>query len=757
MAAAMAMATTQPRLARHLPSGRRRTARSAVPGGAARQFGASAAAAGDSAAAASTPAADVFYDDDDDIDDIEDHETTKTKTSTTASKTTTTTRRRRSGVRNVAVIAHVDHGKTTLVDRLLQSSSSSSSSTKNNGATAQQQPSLNRLLDAGDLEKERGITITSKVTRLTYEHASNVDCDGDETTTTTTTTVINVVDTPGHADFSAEVDRVLSTVDGVLLVVDAAEGPKSQTKYVLRRALAQGLKPVVVLNKCDRHPEATDAIDSGDTEDKLLRLMQALGADDDQMGYVTWYASARDGWVTDDPLRALELAEEWANGGGGGGTGGGAGADDQMTNLLDSILHQIPEPAVTSYRDVDGDSNSGALAADAFANDPFGLAAVSVGYDQYLGRTCTGRIASGCVRVGDPVSLLRRTKGGGGGSNDDDDEEDEDSSGTVSLSASSGTVSGIFVYKGIDRIPLENASGDGPAVAYAGDIVTLTGIPDDVAVGDTLTRTDDPVPEPIATPPLAPPTLAMEFGANDGPTAGTEGTKVTSSQIRDRLMSEADNNVTLKVQISESDREKTTVFARGELQLGILAETMRREGYEFVISPPRILMKECPDTKAVLEPFEEVTVDVDSEHASTVVSTLTGDRKGVLLESATAADGRARLDFEVPSRGLLGFQTEIATLTRGSAVVNHLYLEHREHCGNLGTGLDRGKLVSNSSGKATTYALSSLAQRGKYRFTIRNANNASLVAVLSSRSCFSPFFNQVCCSSNRRSSYTRGW
>jgi GTP-binding protein len=518
-------------------------------------------------------------------------------------------------------------------------------------------------MDSGELEIERGITITSKVTRLDY-HATS----GQQIT-------INCVDTPGHADFCGEVDRILSMVDGVALVVDAAEGPMTQTKYVLSRALALGLKPIVVLNKCDRADAATK-IESGETESKVQSLFDALGANEEQMDFVTVYASAREGWVTTDPFEALEWGEA------SGGTN-----EPNMSDLLDCILEHIPEPFVRSYVDIENPEE--AKEGTAFADDKFSLAAVTVGYDQYLGRTCTGRIFSGSVSITDEVTFIKRDK--------------EAPQGSVMP----GTVAGIFVFEGISRTPYEGT-------AYAGDIVTLAGVPDSIAVGDTLTGRKNPVDQPIETPPLVPPTLSMEFGSNNGPLAGLEGTNIASSKIRDRLFAETDNNVTLTIEKSAADSEKTTVFARGELQLGILVEQMRREGFEIIISPPRILTKICPDTGKELEPFEEVTVDVDSEYSGAVVSALTGDRKGVLLEmSESSGDGKSRLVFEAPSRSLLGFNSEIATATKGSAVVTHIYIEDREHAGNLGTGLAKGKLVSNDNGKASAYALSSIAARGE--------------------------------------------
>jgi len=484
------------------------------------------------------------------------------------------------------------------------------------------------------------------------------------------------IDTPGHSDFSGEVDRFLSLSDGFILVVDAAEGPKSQTKYVLTRALALGLKAVVVLNKCDR-PDAIQQIDSGATEGKLLELFETLNANEKQLEYLTLYASAREGWVTEDPLEALELTE--------------TGLTDQdqhgMKRLLQHVLEEIPEPATRYYGNDETVSEHETKEDSFFANDKFSMAAVTVGNDQYLGRTCTGRITSGSIGMEDSVSVLPRGSSGAEGS----------------LSPPAN-ITGVFVFKGISRTPYEGR-------AYAGDIVTLAGVPDSIAVGDTLTGSVNPVQQPIQTPPLAPPTLSMDFGANDGPFAGQEGKQVTSSKIRTRLLAETDNNVTLKIEKSPTDAEKTVVFARGELQLGILIETMRREGFEIIISPPSILTKTCPETGKLMEPYEEVTVDVDSEYSGAVIQALTGDRKGVMVEMSESSEGKCQIVLVVPTRGLLGFNSEIATATRGNAVVNHLYLEDREYQ-NLGAGLTKGKLVSTETGKATGYALSSLAQRG---------------------------------------------
>lgn len=459
----------------------------------------------------------------------------------------------------------------------------------------------------------------------------------------------------------------------------------AQTKYVLSRALTLGLSPMVILNKVDR-ADSWSRIESGETETELLDLFDVLGADENQMEYHTLYASAREGWVTDNVETVERILRQ--------GITGDLEESIAMTNLLDRILETIPEPTVHCY-DLHLDKNHTALPGKSFEGDRFSLAAVTVGYDSYLGRTCMGRIVSGSVAVNDELTLLRRRE----------TKEHIGDQGSNAINDST-TLRGIFVNRGISRTSLESG------VAHAGDIVQLAGVPDTIAVGDTLTSTSAPVTEPISTPPLAPPTLCMEFGANNGPLAGQEGKEVTPSKIRGRLIAETDNNVTLNVQASETDGEKTTVFARGELQLGILIETMRREGFELIISPPRILTKLAEDGTTVMEPFEEVTVDVDSEFSGVVVSALTGDRKGTLLEIVESFNGKTRLRFEVPSRGLLGFHSEIATATRGSAVVNHIFIEDRKHVGPLGDGLEKGKLICSEMGKATLYALASLSARG---------------------------------------------
>ena len=510
-----------------------------------------------------------------------------------------------------------------------------------------------RLMDSGELEKERGITITSKVTRLDYMHAESQR-----------KMILNIVDTPGHADFAGEVDRILGMVDGVCLVVDAREGPMAQTKYVLSRALKMNLNPICVLNKCDR-PEAISRIESGEVENELFDLFVSLGAGDDQLEYPTFYASAKSQWATQDIDAAMKIAK-------GEIETNTISSLYGMSSILNSMIDYVPEPKVLGDGSEDSD---------------FIMTATTVGYDKYLGRLCTGRIFSGSIKSTEAVKVVPRD-------------------GTKM--SSSSNVSGIFINRGISRTPLEG----NPATASAGDIVTLAGIPDVMKVGDTLISESSSLQLPLDTPPLAPPTLAVDFGANNGPFAGKEGSIVTASRIRDRLFSETDNNVTLTVTKSEVDADKTVVFGRGELQIGILIEQMRREGYEFIVSPPRIITSICEESGKKMEPFEEVTVDVDSEYSGTVVNALTGNRKGIMMEMGDSSDGKSRLVFEVPSRGLLGFGPEIATATRGTAIVNHCFIENREHVGLIGDGLEKGKLVSNDNGKSTLYSLSSIAERG---------------------------------------------
>ncbi|GMH71845.1 hypothetical protein TL16_g05762 [Triparma laevis f. inornata] len=520
-------------------------------------------------------------------------------------------------IRNLAIVAHVDHGKTTLVDKLLQASIDPTT------VPSEQQGEGERLMDSGDLEKERGITITSKPTRCLFEDH-----------------VVNIVDTPGHADFAGEVDRILSMVDGVCLVVDGGEGVMSQTKYVVERAIEAGLKPIVLLNKLDREGGLA-MVESGEVEVRLIikilsnvfscslkthpphtpqselfDLFCSLGASDEQLEYPTYYASAKGGWVTSDLSEAVDIVK-----------GAKPGADVGMDNLLKGFLEHIGPPT------------GPALIND---NEPFSMAATMVGFDQFLGRTVTGKVSSGSAKIADRSMFLPR------------DLELVNPDKKLLLPQA---ISGVFIYEGVTRTPLESG------IADKGDIVTLTGVPDGIKVGDTVTLESNPVADAIMTPPLAPPTLSMDFGANDGPLAGKEGTIVQASRIRARLQGEVDNNVTLSIGASEESTDKSIVFARGELQLGILIEQMRREGYEMTISPPKIVFSE-DEQGNVMEPFEEVTVDVDSEYSGAVMNMLTGDRKALMMEMRED-DGKVRMKFEMPTRALLGFGPEAATTTRG--------------------------------------------------------------------------------------------
>ncbi|CAM9836159.1 unnamed protein product [Pylaiella littoralis] len=523
-------------------------------------------------------------------------------------------------LRNIAIIAHVDHGKTTLVDKLLQACNTEG---KDGG--------VDRLLDNNDLERERGITIMSKVTRLTWGPH-----------------VLNVVDTPGHADFGGEVERVLSMVDAVLLVVDATEGPMSQTKFVLTKALAAGLRPMVVLNKVDRDSARL----SGEVENEIFDLFVQLGADDDQMEYSTLYASGKQGWATED----LDEAISWCK----------TPPEPSMRFLLDHITETVRPPYDASA-----------------LSEPFAMAVNNIGSDKYLGRLATGKIVSGVVEVGMPVKTLGRLGGG--------------------EQTGPHKVAELFVTRGVTREPL------GTSAAGAGDIITLAGA--DCCVGDTIACAAEGREDPLPTPGVAPPTLAMVFGVNTGPLGGREGTHMTASKIKNRLNFETENNVTILVNKVSSDPDKAEVLGRGELQLGILIENMRREGYEFCVSPPRVLTTEDEEGNK-LEPVEEVTVDVDSEHTGVVIDKLTGSRRGVMMEMKDAHEGKTRLIFEVPSRGLMGFGAEIRQETHGSAVVNSTFAHSAPFMSNLG-GLSPGKLVATANGKCTAHALASLQDRGK--------------------------------------------
>jgi GTP-binding protein len=505
-------------------------------------------------------------------------------------------------LRNIAIIAHVDHGKTTLVDRLLQQS----------GSFRDNQRVAERAMDSNDLERERGITILAKVTSILWEG-----------------TRINIVDTPGHADFGGEVERILNMVDGALVLVDAAEGPLPQTKFVVSKALKMGLKPIVVINKVDRADARPQEV-----VNEVFDLFAALDATDEQLDFPILYGSAKEGWMAASPEGPKNLG---------------------MQLLFDLVLTHVAPPKVD-----DG---------------PFRLLGTILEANPYLGRIVTGRITSGSIAPNQPVKVL-------------------DHDGKL---VEQGRVSKVLAFRGLERVALDEAA--------AGDIVSLAGLPN-ATVAHTVCAPD--VTEPLAAQPIDPPTLSMTFRVNDSPLAGTEGTKVTSRMIRDRLLREAEGNVALRV--TESDeRDSMEVAGRGELQLGILIETMRREGFELSVSRPKVLFKRAPDG-GLLEPIEEVVIDLDEEHSGIVVQKLS-ERKAELVEMRPSGGGRQRLVFYAPTRGLIGYQGELLTDTRGTGIMNRLFHGYAPHKGPI-QGRRNGVLISTDVGDAVAYALWNLEDRG---------------------------------------------
>ncbi len=505
-------------------------------------------------------------------------------------------------LRNIAIIAHVDHGKTTLVDRLLQQS----------GSFRDNQRVDERAMDSNDLERERGITILAKATSIVWDD-----------------TRINIVDTPGHADFGGEVERILNMVDGALVLVDAAEGPLPQTKFVVSKALKMGLKPIVVINKVDRS-------DARPTEvlDEVFDLFAALDANEEQLDFPILYGSAKEGWMATSPEGPKDAG---------------------MRPLFDLVVEHVPEPSVEA--------------------GPFRLLGTILEANPYLGRIVTGRITSGSVAPNQAVKVL-------------------DHDGNL---IEQGRVSKVLAFRGLERVALDEAS--------AGDIVSIAGLPN-ATVAHTICAPE--VMTPLAAHPIDPPTLSMTFRVNDSPLAGTEGTKVTSRMIRDRLLREAEGNVALKV--TESDeKDSMEVAGRGELQLGILIETMRREGFELSVSRPRVLLTRGEDG-TLLEPIEEVVIDLDEEHSGVVVQKLS-ERKADLVEMKPSGGGRQRLVFHAPTRGLIGYQGELLTDTRGTGIMNRLFHAYAPHKGAI-QGRRNGVLISTDQGDAVAYALFNLEDRG---------------------------------------------
>jgi GTP-binding protein len=504
-------------------------------------------------------------------------------------------------LRNIAIIAHVDHGKTTLVDQLLRQS----------GAFRDNQRVAERVMDSNDIEKERGITILAKATSVVWKDMR-----------------INIVDTPGHADFGGEVERILSMVDGAIVLVDAAEGPMPQTKFVVGKALKIGLKPIVAINKVDKaDARVTEVVN------EVFDLFAALDATDEQLDFPILYGSGKNGWMAESP----------------------EGPRDGMGPLFDMVVRHVPSPPV----------EEGALR----------MLGTLIEANPYLGRIITGRIFAGSLKTNQQVKVLDRE-------------------GNV---VETGRVSKILAFRGIERQPVDEAE--------AGDIVAIAGLPK-FNVADTLAAPE--VTEPLQAQPIDPPTLSMTFMVNDSPLAGTEGDKVTSRVIRDRLSKEAEGNVALRVDDTPGS-DAFVVSGRGELQLAILIENMRREGFELGISRPRVVFQKADDGSR-LEPIEEVVIDVDEEFSGVVVQKMS-ERKADMIEMRPSGGNRLRLVFHAPTRGLIGYQGELMTDTKGTAIMNRLFHAYSPYKGDI-QGRRNGVLISNDAGEAVSYAMWKLEDRG---------------------------------------------
>ncbi|MCA2010151.1 translational GTPase TypA [Pararhodobacter sp. CCB-MM2] len=508
-------------------------------------------------------------------------------------------------LRNIAIIAHVDHGKTTLVDELL----------KQSGVYREGQATTERAMDSNDLERERGITILAKATSVEWKGSR-----------------INIVDTPGHADFGGEVERILSMVDGVCLLVDAAEGPMPQTKFVTSKALALGLKPIVVLNKVDKPAAEPDR-----ALNEVFDLFANLGANDEQLDFPVLYASGINGWADNE----LD------------------GPRKDMSALFELVMKHVEAPKQTAQ-----------------ASEPFRMLATTLGADPFIGRLLTGRVEAGTLKVGTTLKALSRTG----------DRVEQ------------FRVTKILAFRGLSQQPIDEA--------VAGDIVSLAGMTK-ATVADTLC--DLSVETPIDAQPIDPPTISVTFGINDSPLAGKDGNKVQSRVIRERLMKEAESNVAIKIEDTPGG-EAFIVSGRGELQMGVLIENMRREGFELSISRPRVIFRDEGGQR--MEPIEEAIIDVDDEFSGAVIEKLTGARKGDLVEMKPAGAGKTRIVAHVPSRGLIGYQGEFMTDTRGTGVLNRIFHEWAPYKGPI-QGRRQGVLISMENGVSVAYALWNLEDRGK--------------------------------------------
>ena len=508
-------------------------------------------------------------------------------------------------LRNIAIIAHVDHGKTTLVDELL----------KQSGTFRENQATTERAMDSNDLERERGITILAKATSVEWKGIR-----------------INIVDTPGHADFGGEVERILSMVDGVVLLVDAAEGPMPQTKFVTSKALALGLRPIVVLNKVDKPDAEPDR-----ALDECFDLFANLGADDDQLDFPHMYASGRSGWAD----RELD------------------GPRENLDALFDLIVEHVPAPRQIAAR-----------------GEPFRMLATTLGADPFIGRILTGRVEAGTLKAGETVKALAR-----------------DGSLIENFRCTK-----ILAFRGLSQQAID--------LAEAGDIVSLAGM-SKATVADSIVAPQ--VTEALPAQPIDPPTITVTFGINDSPLAGRDGKKVQSRVIRERLLKEAESNVAIKVTDTPGG-EAFEVAGRGELQMGVLIENMRREGFELSISRPQVLFREIDGVRH--EPIEEATIDVDDEYAGAVIEKITGVRKGELVEMKPAGAGKTRIVAHVPSRGLIGYHGEFLTDTRGTGVLNRVFHGWAPHKGPI-PGRRAGVLISMENGQSVAYALWNLEERGR--------------------------------------------
>tara|TARA_B100001113_G_scaffold200972_1_gene164656 strand:+ start:83 stop:1891 length:1809 start_codon:yes stop_codon:yes gene_type:complete len=508
----------------------------------------------------------------------------------------------KNNLRNIAIIAHVDHGKTTLIDTMM----------KQSGVFRDNQSVEERLMDTGDLEKERGITILAKPTSINWKSHT-----------------LNIIDTPGHADFGGEVERVLGMADGVILLVDASEGPMPQTKFVLGKALKQDLRPIVVINKADKQDSRINEV-----VDEVFDLFVALEASEEQLDFPILYSSGRDGWCVND-LNASR---------------------DNLDPLLDLILKYVPQPNVD-------------------VNKPFAMLASLLDFDPYLGRCLIGKVIQGSVKVNENVKALN----------------------LKSIKVENGRLTKLLRFQGTKKIPIDEV--------FAGDIICIAGL-NKASVSDTICNND--IQNAILSTPIDPPSMAITITVNDSEFAGTEGKKVTSTLIRSRLLAEAETNVAVTFTENES-KDAFEIGGRGELQLGVLIETMRREGYEVNVSRPRVLYKKDVDGSK-LEPFEEVTIDVDDEFSSAVIDSM-NQRKSELKEMKSGGKGKTRLIFKAPSRGLIGYQNQFLTETKGTGVLNRVFEKYDSFKGEI-KGRRNGVLIATERGEAVAFALFNLQSRG---------------------------------------------